>query len=106
MKTLLVLALLGVGGFLGYRYLFPEKRACGKMVELCGADAATGQRCEQAIVELKKAAGGDSARSAAACVADAQSCPQALGCMAGLVGQAAGGAANEFLKGLQKSLGH
>jgi hypothetical protein len=108
MKTLLLLIVLGVAGFFAWRMYFghaaPEVRVCERLGELCGKhEEATA--CERTFADVRKAAGTEELASAVRCLDEAKSCPGGLGCMAGLIGKAGVSAADEFLKGLSRSLG-
>jgi hypothetical protein len=106
-KFLLVLVLLGVGGYFGYMYMHPEKRACARlMTDLCnrGGDAAADRaKCEEMFATLKEKGGRDAAASSADCIAQAGSCAAAVGCAAGAVGKVGVGFFGEFLKGAEKA---
>jgi len=84
---LLVLALLGAGGWLLYqRYMSPEHLACGKLAQLCGDKAAPeGEQgsCEEGLAKYKKMVGQQAYDKALGCVDQANSCLGAAGCMAG-----------------------
>lgn len=85
--TLLVLGLLGGGGYWAYSTWFrpPERRACAQLVELCGKrnDSQQIERCERNLARIKRVAGIESTKQAEQCILDADSCPKAAGCVVG-----------------------
>ena len=103
-KLLTFLIVVGVGGFLVYRYVFTsaETRSCQKLAQLCGEKSDV-EKCVQGINELGKT------NSAAvskfnSCVSDAKSCGEGAGCLVGVGLSTAGNMLNEFLKGVGKAL--
>ncbi len=107
--TLLVLGLIGGGGFVAYRSLFvpPEQRACDRLAQLCSSDDGTDKtgakntgRCEKAMLKLKETAGDKQLTAASECIDEADSCLKAAGCLFG----AGIGAMGEFLKGAKEAL--
>ncbi len=101
-RLFVLLVLVAVGGYFLYGYLYPEKRACQRLLtDLChqGNVAADRQQCE----ELFKKGGRDMAQSSADCIAQSASCGQAVGCVAGAAGKAGVSFFGEFLKGAEKT---
>jgi hypothetical protein len=105
-KLLLVLVIVGAGAFLVHRYVMasPEQRACSKMASLCDMKADEVKKCEADLTEMSKALGSDVRSKATTCVADAKTCPEAVGCYAGAGMSALGDALNQFMKGLGQGL--
>ena len=105
MRKLLLLLIVGVGGFLIYRYVItsPEKRSCERLAELCGEKAMGVDRCVGDVTELGKTSRGAVAKFDA-CVSDAKSCGEGAGCLVGAGFSAAGNAVNDFIKGVGKAL--
>jgi len=113
MKKFLVLALLLVAGgaYAGYYVapdkmplvIHPENRACSRVDGLCGEKSRN--ECTDYFAELRKMSGDESIRKPIRCVMDAQSCGEAAGCMAGGGVNAIFKAGEQFLKGMNKSLG-
>jgi hypothetical protein len=103
MKALVVIALLGAGGYFAWsRIARPEKRACAKMSELCGDK--DGARCEKDMDDMRKQLGDETVKKFDTCVADAKSCPEAAGCLIGAGASGVGDAMNKFLKGVGNGL--
>jgi len=102
--ALCVLAALLVGGWWVYsRFMAPpEARACARLADLCNAAESDAKEsdCAQGLQEMKKVAGEKAVERATACIAEADSCINAAGCMVG----AGVGAFGEFLEGMQKAL--
>jgi hypothetical protein len=113
MKKLLVLMILGGVGiaYAGYYVapdkmplvIHPEGRACSRMASLC--EERSQKECVEFFGELRKASGDESIRKPIRCVMDAQSCGEAAGCMAGGGVNAVFKMGEQFLKGLNKSVG-
>lgn len=112
MKNLLLLLILVSGvAYAGYYiapqrmplFLHPEGRACQRMESLCGKNAP--QECTQSFQELREAGGAESIRKPIACVMDAQSCGEAVGCMAAGTVNAAVNFGEQLLKGIGKGMG-
>ncbi|MCU1277273.1 MAG: hypothetical protein JWM53_819 [bacterium] len=107
-KLVLAAVLVGVGGWFAYaKVLRPApKRACDRIAELCG-DSGRGKlddkSCSDFFDELAKN-GGENTGKTAACVLDAKSCPEAIGCTAGGAVRLGAGVAKNFLDGFQKSV--
>jgi hypothetical protein len=106
-KGLLILVVLGAGGYLGYLYMHPEKRACARLVtDLCHKSEAPDEdraKCEELFRTVRDKAGNDAASSSARCISDSDSCAGALGCVTGAVGKAGVGLFGEFLHGAEKA---
>ena len=109
-KWLLILVVVGVGGYLGYMYMHPEKRACARLVsDLChksgsASDAVSDRdKCEALFRSVRDKAGAEAATSSAKCIGDSDSCAGALGCVAGAAGKEGVGLFGEFLKGAEKA---
>src|SRR5215510_3956412 len=105
-KFLVVAAVLGVAGFFSYRYVFakPEKRACARMVELCGLEDKDATECEQAFTEMRKMSGDDSVKAPSQCTMEAKSCGEAMGCMAGAYMKGGIHMWGDMMKGFGKAL--
>jgi hypothetical protein len=106
LKLLVALLVLAVGGYFLFLYLYPEKRACARlMTELCHKDNVDLDRakCEALFQRLRDNGQREAAQSSAQCIAEASSCGAAVGCVAGAVGKAGVGFFEEFLKGAEKT---
>lgn len=107
-KGLIVLALLVVLGGVGAAFVFlrtPERRICTQLGNLCGAQGTYQDygACVDQIEQLGKALGEERVEQAATCVADMDTCPAAVGCIAGTGVQMMQDAMGEFLKGVNRS---
>lgn len=112
MKKLPFLLILFVAGtaYAGYyfvpdrmpAFIHPEGRACGRMSTMCDQPP---KECEDAFAELRKLSGPESIRKPIKCMMDANSCAESAGCLAGGGVNAIMKTGQEFLKGLQKSVG-
>jgi hypothetical protein len=105
MKKLLVVAILLGGGYFAYAHWFKaERRACTRMAQLCGDKANQIDKCESDMKDLRKSLGDEVARKFDSCVADANSCPEAAGCMLGAGASGVGDAMNKFIQGVGKGI--
>ena len=67
----------------------PERRVCTKLGELCGSDDASLKdldECVDDLEELEKAVGEQPIEDAGECLDKVDTCPAAIGCVAGVVG--------------------
>jgi hypothetical protein len=104
-KLLVLLIVVGAGAFLVYRYVLtpaPE-RSCQRLASLCGGKVRV-EGCVNGMTELGKT-NKEAAAKFDTCVADAKSCGEAAGCLAGAGISAATGVFNEFVKGVEHALG-
>jgi hypothetical protein len=109
MKTLVILVLLAGVGYGAYKLTIgrpAEKRACAHLVDLCGDDHSDKDvaDCEQTFADLRKIGGDDSVDKPAQCLADAKTCGEGVGCVAGAMGRAGINFGSDFFKGLDHSL--
>ncbi len=104
-KLLLAAVVLGVGGWFAYAKVVrpPAKRACARLADLCGDPKRDDHECTDFFDSLQRndAASVD---KVTACVADARTCAEAVGCTAGGALHLGVGAARSFLDGVQKSI--
>lgn len=102
-KVLAVLALLALAagaGVVVFVTRTPERRACAHAAELCGLSDDQVSRCVDSMHSLAKSRPESSAK-VTACVADAKSCAEAMGCAAsGALGLGVG-LVKDFFTGLQ-----
>lgn len=104
-KLLVVVAVLSVAGFAAWRQWFrPEQRACAKLDSLCGWSEKS-DRCPEQLGQLRGSLQPAPRDRFDACMAEANSCAQASGCLLGANANALGGAVNDFLQGLGKAVG-
>lgn len=102
LTTLIVIALLGVGGWYVYTRVLmpPEKRACSRLSELCG-ESKGGERCHKGMEEFRKVAGQEAFKNATGCIDKADSCMGAVGCVV----RAKLSGLGDFLKGMVDGMG-
>lgn len=84
----------------------PERKACNRMVELCGGGDSRDEqatKCEQALGKVKKVA-PDELPKLATCMQESTTCAAAVGCQAGSALNIGLGAGKSFLDGLGRSL--
>ena len=83
----------------------PERAVCVKMGELC--DVQGGYQdldaCVKQVEELEKVVGKEPVEKAAACVAEANSCVEGSGCLAGAGYSAMPKLMNDFFKGFNRA---
>jgi hypothetical protein len=103
-KLIAILVLLGVA-YAAYAFVLrtPEKRACGRVAELCGfsANGAETQRCLETLDAIKSS-NANVASDFATCTGTAESCAAALGCASGAALDMGTGFVKDFLSGLGK----
>jgi hypothetical protein len=106
-KALVLLLLLGVGGYFAWAYLLrpSEKRACAHLVELCSdRDPAQAQaRCDEYFDTMKKQSPQE-IDTVSKCVREATSCGEAVGCQAGGALRMGLDLGKGLLNGMQKAL--
>ena len=100
--AIVVLGALAGGGWLLYTKAFapPKKRACAKLVELCGGDDSRLAKCEEGLTKMRDLAGEKAIERATGCLEKADSCVAGAGCVFG----AGVGAFGDFLEGMKKAL--
>lgn len=109
-KLLAFLVVIGVGGFLVYRYVITSasERSCQRLASLCGERSGALEQCVRGVDQLGKA-NKEAVSKFESCVGDAKSCQEGAGCMVGAVVGAGVGAAgqviNDFMKGLGNAIG-
>lgn len=107
---LLLAAGLGIGIVVVYLTWVrpPEVRACTRLHALCvGGDAPAPQQlaaCVDGLRELKKIGGEQALAAPLQCIATADSCGEAGGCLIGTAQATGVGLLQGALQGLQKSL--
>ncbi len=82
----------------------PEGRTCIKLADLCAVDDKSTKKLETCVDDLekaKKAVGEQNVKRSMDCVAEANSCMAATGCMMGGVGV---GALGEMMKGFGSAI--
>lgn len=100
-----VVAGAAVGAFAYIRN--PTRVACVRVGELCGVEGGTMQdldQCVDTVKQWRKIAGDEAVDKGVACVESANSCGEAMGCMAGAGFKGMEGVMKDFLKGFDKAL--
>jgi hypothetical protein len=106
-KLLLALVIVGAGGYFAWARLLrpPARRACAHVVTLChhDSDISDEKECLDFFDTLGK---NDAAGVAkvADCMAEANSCGEAVGCYAGGAIRLGTGFARDVVKGIDKSM--
>lgn len=108
-KVLAVTLVLGlVGGGIAYAVMrTPERSACMRVADLCGAKDGTKDdldRCVADIEQWRKVAGDEPVDKGMKCVAEAKTCGEAVGCTAGAGIKGVQGVINDFFKGIGKGM--
>ena len=105
MRLVAVLLIVGLIGYLGYRYVTtsPHKVTCVKLARLCGDKFPDVDKCVDDVGELSRR-NRASAAKIDACIAHASSCGEGAGCLIGGGLSAAGNALKELVEGVGKAL--
>jgi hypothetical protein len=84
----------------------PERTVCARIGELCGAegDLADLEECAKDVEEIEKVLGKEPVVRVAACVEDAKTCAEAMGCIAGESMNSVEEQLGEFLKGVRRGM--
>src|SRR5262245_45457087 len=101
LAAILVLAVIGGAAFALTRS--PERSACLRMADLCGAQNGTTKdldECVEDIKQFRKVAGDEATNKGMACVEGAKTCGEAAGCVAGAGVKGIQGVVDGFIKGL------
>jgi len=99
-KLLAVAVVLGLGAVVYAKVIrsSPETRACERINSLCGQKVEVGE-CREAFDEAEKILGEKVVDRATDCMDDADTCMEAVGCMAGATTHAL----EDFEKGFERS---
>jgi hypothetical protein len=97
----LVAALAGCRGD-GASSGVPARTACAKVVSLCQGNDQDRRDCEQAFNDLRPSVDPENAARTARCVAEARTCGEATGCMAGGAARAGANFLRDFTNGLTR----
>ena len=83
----------------------PERTVCVKMGQLCGAEGSYQDLdvCVKQVEELRKVVGDEPIDKAASCVAEANSCIEGTGCIAGAGYSALPSMMKDFAKGFDRA---
>lgn len=101
MKQLLVVAaVLGLGALVYAKVIrsSPSEQACDRLATLCGKSVEVGE-CRDALDEAEDVVGEKVIEKATDCMASADSCMEAVGCVAG----ASTHALDDFARGFERS---
>ncbi len=103
MKWIVGALVIGLIGYLVYRWTrpSPERKACDRVVELCGGGKQAREQCADGVKQIKKAVGEKAVEQFAACTAESKSCADAMGCAAGTALKSGAG---EILRGLDRAI--
>ena len=103
MKFILLLLALALGAYAYWSlvYIHPHAAACRHFATLCGDGSRS--HCDDTFDGLAQTLPAEELKKSAECLAKAETCPQAAGCLAGGAGKAGLKAASEFFKGLGES---
>jgi hypothetical protein len=102
-KLLVVLVLAGLAVVV-YAKVFrssPAEKTCAKLEDLCGGEKIEPGECRDGFAEARKVFGDDAVDRAVSCVADANSCLEAVGCVMG----AGMRSFDQLQKGMERGLG-
>ena len=107
MKKLLVVLVLAGLAVVVYAKVFrssPAEKTCAKLEDLCGGEngeTIEPGECRDGFAEARKMFGDDAVDRAVSCVADANSCMEAVGCVMG----AGMRSFDQLQKGMERGLG-
>ena len=109
MKKLLfgALLLVVIGAALWFTTGSPERDSCVKLGELCGGESADLGKLDQCVDGMESVSEDLSDKKMEklnACIEKAETCPEAMGCMAGSGFSKVSDVAGDFLDGFTKSL--
>ena len=85
----------------------PTRMACVRVGDLCGVQGGTASDLDQCVDNVKqwrKIAGDDAVDKGVACVEKANTCGEAMGCMAGAGFKGLEGVMNDFMKGFGNAI--
>jgi hypothetical protein len=104
-KLLAFLVIVGVGGFLVYRFVITSasERSCQRLASLCGKTTGY-EQCVSGLAELGKT-NAQTVSTFESCVSRAKTCSEGAGCLVGAGVGAATGVLNDFIKGVGSALG-
>ncbi len=78
---LAALIIVGMTGWLGWRWLHPADQACAKFVQVCKRPDSAKQMCLEQMKDISDRLGGSIERMTGHCVVDAENCNEALSCI-------------------------
>ena len=100
--TLSLLALVAFVGCRDAAAQAPGQAACARLMSLCGGNDRDRQECERTFAELRPAADPQNTVRAARCLAEATTCGEASGCMAGAAMRAGATFLRDFTNGFTR----
>jgi hypothetical protein len=80
----------------------PAQAACARMTALCQGSDADRQECERTFAELHPAVDAENVARSARCMAEARTCGEATGCMAGAAARAGANFLRDFTNGFTR----
>lgn len=105
-KLAVLLVVLGAGVLAAIALLSPERRACSKMVELCGGGGDQSKayaECREGFAKLSKS-NPEEAPKLAQCINDSNTCGAVVGCQAGTAFNLGAAGVKGLFDGLGRSL--
>jgi hypothetical protein len=103
--ALLVIVLMGTGIYVAVMLNRPETRACRHVTALCGAVGNGADACVHDLEDLRQTLAPNQFRRATDCLEQANSCPEAGGCLVGMTLRSLSGSIDGFLKGISRAIG-
>ena len=100
--TLSLLALVALIGCRDAAAQAPAQAACARLTTLCGGNDRDRQECERSFAELRPTVDPQNAARAARCLAEATTCGEASGCMAGAAMRAGASFLKDFTYGFTR----
>jgi hypothetical protein len=78
------------------------RTACDRVISLCQGNDGDRRACEQGFADMRPNVDPENAARAARCVAEARTCGEASGCMAGAAARAGASFLRDFTNGLTR----
>lgn len=107
-KVVAVVILLGIiiGGVAWAVMASPERSVCVRVADLCAVEGTMQdlEQCVQDVEKLQKIVGEEPVERAAACVEGADTCAEAMGCIAGEGMNTMQEQLDEFFEGVRRGV--